>query len=71
MVDRISGNLKLGDLLSIEKIGEKGYFTKYVGTEEFMAPEIKEGKYHFKADIYSLGLTIIQFITLEILLYSV
>ena len=30
-----------------------------------MAPEVKEGKYTFKADIYSLGLTIIQFLTME------
>ena len=65
LVDRITGNLKLGDLICAEKLGEKGYFTKYIGTEEFMAPEVKEGKYTFKADIYSLGLTIIQFITME------
>ena len=65
LVDRITGNLKLGDLLSAEKINEKGYFFKYIGTEEFMAPEVKEGKYSFKADIYSLGLTIIQFLTME------
>ena len=30
-----------------------------------MAPEVKEGKYTFKADIYSLGLTIIQFLTMK------
>jgi len=65
LVDRITGNLKLGDLICAEKLGEQGYFTKYIGTEEFMAPEVKEGKYTFKADVYSLGLTIIQFITME------
>ena len=65
LIDRISGNLKLGELIFAEKMEEKGYFTKYIGTEEFMAPEVKEGKYNFKADIYSLGLTIIQFITME------
>ena len=65
LVDRITGNVKLGDLICAEKLGEQGYFTKYIGTEEFMAPEVKEGKYTFKADIYSLGLTIIQFITME------
>ena len=65
LVDRITGNLKLGDLICAEKLGEQGYFTKYIGTEEFMAPEVKEGKYTFKADIYSLGLTIIQFITMK------
>ena len=65
LVDRITGNLKLGDLICAEKLGKQGYFSKYIGTEEFMAPEIKEGKYTFKADIYSLGLTIVQFITME------
>ena len=65
LIDRITGNIKLGDLICAEKLGEQGYFTKYIGTEEFMAPEVKEGKYTFKADIYSLGLTIIQFITME------
>ena len=65
LVNRLTGNLKLGDLIGLEKISEKGYFSKYVGTEEFMAPEAKEGKYSFKADIYSLGLTIIQFLTME------
>ena len=65
LVDRVSGNLKLGDLLCIEKLGEKEYFSKYIGTEEFMAPEVKNGKYTFKADIYSFGLTIIQLLTME------
>ena len=65
LIDRITGNIKLGDLICAEKLGEQGYFTKYIGTEEFLAPEVKEGKYTFKADIYSLGLTIIQFITME------
>ena len=65
LVDRISGNLKLGDLLCAEKLGNKEYFSKYIGTEEFMAPEVKNGKYSFKADIYSLGLTIIQILTME------
>ena len=65
LVDRITGNLRIGDLITVEKMGQKGYFSKYIGTEEFMAPEIKEGKYSFKADIYSLGLTIIQFLTME------
>ena len=65
LVDRISGNLKIGDLICAEKLGDRKYFTKYIGTEEFMAPEVKEGKYSFKADIYSLGLTIIQILTME------
>ena len=65
LVDRITGNLKLGDLLCAEKLGDKPFFTKYTGTEEFMAPEVKDGKYTFKADIYSFGLTLIQLLTME------
>ena len=65
LVDRITGNLKLGDLLCAEKLGDKQFFTKYIGTEEFMAPEVKDGKYSFKADIYSFGLTLIQLLTME------
>ena len=65
LVDRINGNLKLGDLLCAEKLGDKQFFTKYTGTEEFMAPEVKDGKYSFKADIYSFGLTLIQLLTME------
>ena len=65
LVDRITGNLKVADLISVEKMDEKGYFTKYIGTEEFMAPEVKQGKYTFKADVYSLGITIIHFLTME------
>ena len=65
LVDRISGDLKLGDLIFAEKLGQNGFYSKYVGKEEYMAPEVKEGKYTFKADIYSLGLTIVQFITME------
>ena len=55
----------MGDLIFAENLGDKEYFTKYIGTEEFMAPEVKEGKYTFKADIYSFGLTLIQLITME------
>jgi serine/threonine protein kinase len=29
------------------------HFEKYIGIPEFMAPEVNEGNYNFKADIYS------------------
>jgi len=62
--DRITGNVKIGDLGN-GIIVKKKFCTKFTGTEEFMAPEIHEGKYSFKVDIYSLGLTIIEMLTLE------
>ena len=64
--DRLNGNIKIGDLGLSKIIKDKNNIcTHFKGTEEFMAPEIHEGKYSFKADIYSLGITIIEMITNE------
>ena len=66
LIDRITGNIKIADLSGSEKLDEKqGFFYKVKGTIEFMAPEVKEGHYTFKSDVYSLGMTIIQLLTLE------
>ena len=65
-LDRISGHLKIGCIGSLEQLNEgQEYFEKYIGTPEFMAPEINEGKYGFKSDIYSLGLTLIELLTVQ------
>ena len=65
-LDRISGNLKVGCMGSIEKLPSGvDHFEKYAGTPEFMAPEVNEGKYNFKADIYSLGLSLIELLTVQ------
>ena len=65
-LDRISGTLKIGCIGYIEILpsGEE-YFDKYIGTPEFMAPEVNEGKYTFKADIYSLGLSLLELLTVQ------
>ena len=65
-LDRISGNLKIGCIGYIESLpqGEEN-FDKYIGTPEFMAPEVNEGKYTFKADIYSLGLSLLELLTVQ------
>ena len=65
-LDRISGNLKIGCIGYIEVLpsGEEN-FDKYIGTPEFMAPEVNEGKYTFKADIYSLGLSLLELLTVQ------
>ena len=65
-LDRISGHLKIGCIGSLEQLSQgKDYFDKYLGTPEFMAPEVNEGKYGFKSDIYSLGLTLIELLTVQ------
>ena len=66
-LDTISGQLKIGCIGSIEQLPE-GFenFGKYLGTAEFMAPEVNEGHYSFKSDIYSLGLTLIELLTVQI-----
>jgi serine/threonine protein kinase len=66
LLDTLSGVVKIGDLGASELVNKKIFSTQYVGTEAFMSPEVQKGKYTFKADIYSLGLTIIEMLTLEI-----
>ena len=62
-LDKVSGSLKIGDLGG--SVLCEGYATNFVGTEEFMAPEVIEGKYTVEADIYSLGMAIIEMLTME------
>ena len=65
-LDRITGHLKIGCIGSLEQLKEgQEYFENYIGTPEFMAPEVNEGKYGFKSDIYSLGLTLIELLTVQ------
>ena len=66
LLDRISGHLKIGCIGALEQLSEgQEYFEKYLGTPEFMAPEVNEGKYGFNSDIYSLGLTLIELLTVQ------
>ena len=65
-LDRISGHLKIGCIGSLELLDSgQEFFDKYLGTPEFMAPEVNEGKYGFKSNIYSLGLTLIELLTVQ------
>ncbi len=53
------GLAKLADAASLTQTGE------IVGTLRYMAPEVIEGKANPRSDIYSLGLTLYEFLTLE------
>jgi WNK lysine deficient protein kinase len=63
-IDNTTGGIKIGDL-GICDVQHNSYATSYAGTEEFMAPEVYEGRYTVLADIYSLGMSIIEMVTLE------
>ncbi|KAL9986207.1 hypothetical protein ACROYT_G000314 [Oculina patagonica] len=66
LLDRV-GNVKLGDFgLSkiIQKIGSKTDLISHCGTPHWMAPEIIQGKgYGRKADIWSVGCTVVEMLT--------
>ena len=65
-LDRISGHLKIGCIGALERLPEGAdHFEKYAGTPEYMAPEVNEGKYNYKADIYSLGLSLVELLTVQ------
>ena len=50
------GGCKLTDFEFCEKIPQCGYFSKWNGTFEFMAPEVVERKGCLESDIWSLGI---------------
>ena len=58
------GTIKIGDLGFSCLMNEK-YAKSFLGTPEFMSPEVYKGKYGLKADIYSLGMCVLEIITLE------
>ncbi len=63
-IDSTNGSIKIGDL-GLSKIQTGDYTKSYAGTEEFMAPEVYQGNYTVLADIYSLGMCILEMVTLE------
>jgi WNK lysine deficient protein kinase len=59
-----TGNIIIGDLglsFTFKRLSDNSV----VGTPEFMAPEVFEGEYDNKIDIYALGLTLLEIYTNE------
>jgi len=64
-----TGNILLGDFgLSLTRKGTE--ITSVVGTPEFMAPEMYEGKYSDKIDVYAFGMTMLEIATKKIPYYE-
>ena len=59
-----SGEIKIGDLGLSTTIRESS--TKsFLGTPEFMAPEMYEQKYGIEVDIYAFGMALLEMLTRE------
>lgn len=58
------GQVKLGDL-GLSTIKSRSSITSVVGTPEFMAEEMFNSDYDERVDVYSLGMCVLEMITLE------
>lgn len=63
-IDNTTGGIKIGDLGICDEM-HSSYAKSYEGTKGFMAPEVFEGRYTVLADIYSLGMCILEMVTFE------
>lgn len=63
-INSLDGTIKIGDL-GFSCMMKETYAKSFLGTPEFMAPEVYKGKYGLKADIYSLGMCVLEMVTLE------
>lgn len=64
-----TGNILLGDF-GLSLTNNKNQVNSLVGTPEFMAPEMYEGDYSNKIDIYAFGMTMLEIITKKIPYYE-
>ena len=64
-VNRNTGEVKIGDLGLSIILKEDEYARQFCGTIEYCPPEVYNGKYGVKADIYSFGMSMIEMITGE------
>ncbi|KAK1425277.1 hypothetical protein QVD17_20627 [Tagetes erecta] len=58
------GEIKIGDL-GLATIMQQPAAKSFIGTPEFMAPELYEEEYNELVDIYSFGMCMLEMVTLE------
>jgi WNK lysine deficient protein kinase len=58
------GEIRIGDL-GLATVLSDEFSCSVLGTPEYMAPEIFEGRYDTAVDIYALGMTLLELATLE------
>jgi hypothetical protein len=63
LVNKANGEVKIGDLGFSVMLKDTEYAKSFNGTVEFCSPEIYQGKYGVKADIYSFGMTLLEMCT--------
>ena len=66
LVNKANGEVKIGDLGFSVMLKDTEYAKSFNGTVEFCSPEIYQGKYGVKADIYSFGMTLLEMCTGEV-----
>lgn len=59
-----TGDVKIGDF-GLSTIMRSKLQTSVLGTPEYMAPEVYEGSYDTKVDIFSFGMCVLEICTLE------
>ena len=65
LINKATGEVKIGDLGFSRMLKSSEYAKTFSGTVEFCSPEVYQGKYTVKADIYSFGMTMLEMVTRE------
>lgn len=66
LVNGETGEIKIADFGFAKMVGEDRVAHSVLGTPEFMAPEIYEGRYTDAVDIYAFGMCLLELVTLEL-----
>jgi len=61
-INSFTNEIRIGDL-GLACTLNASHAHSFIGTQEFMAPEIYEKDYSTKADIYSFGMTLLEIVT--------